>query len=242
MSKILLLETSSEVCSVAVAIDGRVTALVETPETLQHAALLTIQIQECLHQSGLPLAVMDAVALSKGPGSYTSLRVGASVAKGICYALDKPLIAVDTLHALALASKNADTGATPDALYVPMLDARRQEVWLALFDGQLKEVAPPQPLIFENNSFEKYLLDKTGSPALLRIVLSGNGAVKATSATIPNQTVISNITKCSASFLAPLAEEAFQKADFQDIAYFEPFYMKPPNITTPRESTLLTKI
>ena len=242
MTKILLLETSSEVCSVAVAIDGRVAALVETPETLQHAALLTIQIQDCLHQAGLPLAVMDAIALSKGPGSYTSLRVGASVAKGICYALDKPLIAVDTLRALALASINKDSGAMPDDWYVPMLDARRQEVWLALYDSQLQEIIPPQPLIFENNSFEKFLLEKTKSQALPRIVLSGNGSIKAGNAQIPEQTVISQVTKCSATFLAPLALEAFQKVDFQDIAYFEPYYMKPPNITTPRESTVLTKI
>lgn len=242
MGKILLLETSSEVCSVAVAVDGQVAALVETPETLQHAALLTIQIQDCLHQAGLPLAVMDAVALSKGPGSYTSLRVGASVAKGICYALDKPLIAVDTLHTLALASKNADTIATPDNWYVPMLDARRQEVWLAVFDSQLQEIIPPQPHIFENNSFENFLLAQTKCQVLPRIVLSGNGAAKAGNAQIPKQTVISRVMKCSAIFLAELAESAFQRADFQDIAYFEPFYMKPPNITTPRESAALTKI
>jgi tRNA threonylcarbamoyladenosine biosynthesis protein TsaB len=164
------------------------------------------------------------------------------VAKGICYALDKPLIAVDTLHALALASKKADHDATPGDLYVPMLDARRQEVWLALFNSDLQEIVPPQPLIFENNSFEIFLLDKTRSLTLPRIVLSGNGAVKASNAQIPEQTVISSVTKCSATFLASLAEEAFQMADYQDIAYFEPFYMKPPNITTPRESTALTKI
>jgi tRNA threonylcarbamoyladenosine biosynthesis protein TsaB len=233
MAKLLLIETSSEVCSAAVSVDGQVVALVESPEALSHAAILTLHIQDCLHQAGMPIAALDAVAISKGPGAYTALRVGASVAKGICYALDKPLMAVDTLQALAMASKNAETGVTAADLFAPMLDARRQEIWLALYNHQLQEICPAQALVLENNSFENFLQEKTGSSTFARIVLSGNGANKAGIAQIPKGTVISSIKKCSAAYLSELAEATFQKADFQDVAYFEPFYMKPPNITTP---------
>ncbi|MBN8678963.1 MAG: tRNA (adenosine(37)-N6)-threonylcarbamoyltransferase complex dimerization subunit type 1 TsaB [Chitinophagales bacterium] len=233
MAKILLIETSSEVCSAAIAVDGQVLALSELTETPSHAAVLTLQIQACVEQSGITLAELDAVAISKGPGSYTALRVGASVAKGICYALDKPLLAVDTLKALAMAAKNAEKDVTPADLYVPMLDARRQELWLALYDEQLQELSPAQPLILENNSFENYVRDNIGNRTFARIVLSGNGVVKAGNARISEQAVISSVKKCSAAYLTVLAEQAFQVADFQDIAYFEPFYMKPPNITTP---------
>lgn len=233
MAKILLIETSSEVCSTAIAVDGQVLALSELTETPSHAAVLTLQIQACVEQSGITLAELDAVAISKGPGSYTALRVGASVAKGICYALDKPLLAVDTLKSLAMAAKNAEKDVTPADLYVPMLDARRQELWLALYDEQLQELSPAQPLILENNSFENYVRDNIGNRTFARIVLSGNGVVKAGNARISEQAVISSVKKCSAAYLTVLAEQAFQVADFQDIAYFEPFYMKPPNITTP---------
>lgn len=233
MAKILLIETSSEVCSAAIAVDGQVLALSELTETPSHAAVLTLQIQACVEQSGITLAELDAVAISKGPGSYTALRVGASVAKGICYALDKPLLAVDTLKALAMAAKNAEKDVTPADLFVPMLDARRQELWLALYDEQLQELSPAQPLILENNSFENYVRDNIGNRTFARIVLSGNGVVKAGNARISEQAVISSVKKCSAAYLTVLAEQAFQVADFQDIAYFEPFYMKPPNITTP---------
>lgn len=232
MAKILLIETSSEVCSAAIAEDSQLLALSELAETPSHAAVLTLQIQACVEQSGIALAELDAVAISKGPGSYTALRVGASVAKGICYALDKPLLAIDTLRALAMAAKNAEKDVTPADLYVPMLDARRQELWLALYDEQLQELSPAQPLILENNSFEVFLQIKTGNRTFERVVLSGNGVIKTGNAQIPEQAVISSVKKCSAAYLKDLAEQAFQVADFQDIAYFEPYYMKPPNITT----------
>ena len=126
MAKILLIETSGEVCSAAISVDGKVLALVEAPDTQSHAALLTLQIGECSNKAGILLADLDAVAVSKGPGAYTSLRVGASVAKGICFALDKPLIAVDTLLALAHASRlwvgKIPSGNLPTVapIYVPM--------------------------------------------------------------------------------------------------------------------------
>lgn len=239
MAKILLIETSGEVCSAAISVDGRVVALVEAPDTQSHAALLTLQIGECSNKAGIPLAELDAVAVSKGPGAYTSLRVGASVAKGICFALNKPLIAVDTLLALAHASRlwvgKMPSGNLPTVapIYVSMLDARRQEVWLAIYNDDLVEIAPPQPLILENNSFENFVFEKTGGAQIEWIVLSGNGMEKTRSGDNFKKAVFSEQGKCSASYLADLAEQYFQSADFQDVAYFEPYYMKPPNITTP---------
>lgn len=232
MAKILLIETSTEVCSVAISVDGKVVSLSEEQNPPSHAALLTLQIAECTRVAGLPLAQLDAVAVSRGPGAYTALRVGASVAKGICFALEKPLIAVDTLLGLASGSAHLEPEPVPlSTLFAPMLDARREEVWLALYDAELREIAPAQPLILENNSFEKLLLTLSGYAACDRIVLSGNGMKKLRSGAFPEKTVFSTLACCSAVHLADLAEGQFQSSDFQDIAYFEPFYMKPPNIT-----------
>jgi len=248
MAKILLIETSSEVCSAAISVDGRVVALSENLEAPSHAALLTLQISECSKAVGIPLAQLDAVALSRGPGAYTALRVGSSVAKGICYALGKPLLAVDTLLALAHASREARANVQAPTsivhcptsniqrptsnIFVPLLDARRQEVWLALYDDAMVEIAPAQPLILENNSFQKFVSAKMGEVLVSGIVLAGNGMEKMRSGEYSEKLIFSEINKCSAGHLSVLAEQIFQSGDFQDIVYFEPFYMKPPNITT----------
>jgi len=239
MAKILLLETSTEVCSAAISVDGKVEALSENLDAPNHAALLTLQIEDCAQRAGLALDQLDAVALSRGPGSYSSLRVGASVAKGICYALDKPLIAVDTLKALALASQIEAAPENPEQamFFAPMLDARRQEVWLALYDSAMRETAPAQPLIFENNLFEVFLREKLQEVYPCRVILSGNGMHKARNGSESDNLIFSTVRKCSAQHLSVWAEQQFQASDFQDIAYFEPFYMKPPNITTSLKPT-----
>ncbi len=235
MSRILLIETATDVCSVACCVDGQVVALAEEAPTLLHAALLTLQIKDCVRQAGFPLAALDAVALSSGPGSYTSLRVGTSVAKGICYALDKPLLAVDTLLTLAQASQAAvpDDAAQP-TLFVPMLDARRQEVWAAVYDAQGQMLAPAQPVILENDLFEVFIAAFMGHQPNARLVFSGNGMDKLLNVPMPPNAVFSEVKKCSAPYLAALATLLFQNSDFQEVAYFEPFYMKPPNITIPK--------
>lgn len=232
MAKILLIETSSEVCSAAIGVDGQIIALAEDLNAQSHAALLTLQIEACTKSAGITLAELDAVALSQGPGAYTALRVGASVAKGICYALDKPLIAVDTLQALAAASVSCPVPASANpSIFAPMLDARRAEIWLALYDADLREIAPAQPLILENNSFENFVLAQTSGLPFDWIVLSGNGVEKTRNGSLFQKAVISGILQCSARHLIGLATKKFQNADFQDIAYFEPVYLKPPNIT-----------
>lgn len=236
MAKLLLIETATEVCSAAIAVDGRVIALAEEPDQPNHAARLTLLIQECTRQAGLTLAALDAVALSRGPGSYTSLRVGSSVAKGICYALDKPLLAVDTLRALAgaaLAEYHKTEADLSDLLILPMLDARRKEVWTAVYDAQLHELVPAQPLVLEHNLFADYLHAIPGKHPESRYVVTGNGGLKLENEKFFEGSVFSPVRKCSAAYLSSLALIKFQNADFQDISYFEPFYMKMPNITTP---------
>ncbi|GAB4495595.1 MAG: tRNA (adenosine(37)-N6)-threonylcarbamoyltransferase complex dimerization subunit type 1 TsaB [Saprospiraceae bacterium] len=238
MSRILLIETATEVCSVAIAVDGEVVALVEEPQAPSHATLLTLQIEKCVGMSGIPLATLDAVAVSSGPGSYTSLRVGASVAKGICYALDKPLIAVNTLLALAWASREEPSiiNHPSSTVFVPMLDARRQEVWLAVYDAELRTIVEERPLILENNLFENFIHQSLSEAAGKTLVVGGNGSEKLKNVLTRENVVFSSVKKCSARHLAALAERFFQQADFQNVAYFEPFYMKAPNITTPSKA------
>lgn len=253
MARILLIETATEVCSAALAVDGVVVALQEELNCTNHSALLTVQIEACVRQSGIPLHALDAVAISQGPGSYTALRVGASVAKGICYALEKPLIAVDTLLALAASGLESlkfdpeasgrssslqpmpnfqlQTSNSPTFL-MPMLDARRQEVWTAVYDAEMRLLAPAQPLIMENDLFEIFI--RTAIPDFhnVQVILSGNGAQKLENVRHGKEAVQSTKKTCSAADLAGWAERFFQISDFQDIAYWSPFYMKLPNITT----------
>ncbi|MEQ1744272.1 MAG: tRNA (adenosine(37)-N6)-threonylcarbamoyltransferase complex dimerization subunit type 1 TsaB [Saprospiraceae bacterium] len=243
MAKILLIETATEVCSTAIAIDGTVVALAEDFNQPNHAACLTLLVESCSSQANIPLAELDAVAISRGPGSYTSLRVGAAVAKGICYALDKPLIAVDTLLALASASigdhcaslASDAPGANKPVFYMPMLDARRKEVWTAIYDYNLREIVPAQPLILEHELFQIFLHNAPNALASGLLVVSGNGAKKMLNGDIFENAVFSEPRICSATHLAVIAEQRFQNADFQDKTYFEPFYMKPPNITVPKK-------
>ena len=234
MARILLIETATEVCSAALAVDGVVVALQEELNCTSHSALLTVQIEACVRQSGIPLHALDAVAISQGPGSYTALRVGASVAKGICYALEKPLIAVDTLLALATSSALHPPPSTlrPPPYFMPMLDARRQEVWTAVYDAEMRLLAPAQPLIMENDLFEIFI--RTAIPDFhnVQVILSGNGAQKLENVRHGKEAVQSTKKTCSAADLAGWAERFFQISDFQDIAYWSPFYMKLPNITT----------
>lgn len=236
MARILLIETATEVCSTAIAVDGIVVAIEEELQAPSHSALLTLQIDACVKTSGIALADLDAVAVSRGPGSYTALRVGASVAKGICYALDKPLIALDTLFALAHAGKEAYPPPTPATVYIPMLDARRQEVWLAVYDASMNMLAPAQPLILEDKLFENYM--RTAFPDALpdRLVFSGNGSLKLSNVKLDEKMAVQTVKNCSARHFSTIVERFFQNNDFQDIVYFEPFYMKPPNITTPSKA------
>jgi tRNA threonylcarbamoyladenosine biosynthesis protein TsaB len=240
-SKILLIETATEVCGAGIAIDGVLMSFREEFNTLHHANLLTIQIKECLIELGIQMSDLDAVAVSSGPGSYTSLRVGISVAKGICYAIQKPLIAVDTLEALAQESKKLLQESNPEIFknkitYIPMIDARRMEVCLSLFDDNLLPLLRSDAKILENNMFEK---ENSQYPSLENCdwyVFSGNGSPKVKDVLLFKKKVFYSISCCSVRYMANLANIFLQSSDFQSLAYFEPTYMKPPNITTTRNT------
>jgi tRNA threonylcarbamoyladenosine biosynthesis protein TsaB len=235
MATILLLETATDVCAVGIAVDGRLAAAATEPPPAAHAAHLTILIRQCLEQAGLNPTDLDAVAVSAGPGSYTGLRVGASVAKGVCYALNKPLIAVNTLDALAYGMWAAQSEPRDAYHFMPMLDARRQEVWTALYDHQLQRLTQPQPLILENNLFS-FFEAQTGRAVIpKKLILGGNGSFKTAGGGYQPKAVISPVVQCAAAFLLTAAEAKFNSSDFEDIAYFEPFYMKPPNITVSKK-------
>jgi len=225
MAVILNIETATERCSVAIGKDGNLLVEKTSEEQYSHAAKLTLLIEQCLSSVNLELANLDAIAVSSGPGSYTGLRIGSSTAKGICYALDKPLIAISTLQALAWASILAEAKAP--AIYIPMIDARRMEVYAAGYDESGATTFNSRPIIIDENSFADIL--QSGH----RIVLSGNGSGKC-KAVLEHPQIKYKEIYCSAAHLIPLSEEAFEQGQLADLAYFAPSYLKKPNITTPK--------
>ncbi|MBK7873510.1 MAG: tRNA (adenosine(37)-N6)-threonylcarbamoyltransferase complex dimerization subunit type 1 TsaB [Saprospiraceae bacterium] len=226
MPLILQIETATDVCSICISQNEELIALQEITQFSDHASKITLLIEACLQQANLTLKDLDAVAVSQGPGSYTALRIGVSTAKGICYALNKPLIAVDTLQALALATFQTEQ---KDALYCPMIDARRMEVYCAIFDQDSQLIKEATALKIEETTFDNYFTKGQN------IVFSGNGAEKCKAILTSEFAHFSPIV-CSAKHLIPLAFQAFQNEHFADLAYFEPFYLKPPNITTPKKN------
>jgi tRNA threonylcarbamoyladenosine biosynthesis protein TsaB len=226
MPAILLIETATEICSTAISQDGAIIAQKEAEAPYSHGEQLTLQIQTCCKEAGLSLAQLDAVAISAGPGSYTALRIGTATAKGICYARQKPLVAVDTLEAIAVATI-AKTQ-REKALYLPMIDARRMEVYTAIFDGQGQCLEPPHARVISESSFDQYLEQGYS------LVLSGNGAEKCLSI-LPEKGVHFEAIYCRAKNLIPMAEKKLKNNQVESLAYFEPFYLKPPNITTPKK-------
>ena len=228
MALILNIDTSTAVCSVALAKDGQTIALKENNEGLNHSVLLGTYVNEILQENNLTVAALDAVAVSMGPGSYTGLRIGVSMAKGLCYGAGKPLIAVPTLQALALSVANQYQ---EEALYCPMIDARRMEVYTAFYNRSNHMVIDTKAEIIDENSFAELLATNV-------IYFFGNGSdIIKNTLTSPNARFISGI-ETSARNLAPLAEQAWQNKQFVDVAYFEPFYLKDFVATTPKKKVL----
>ncbi len=184
-----------------------------------HAEALSSLIQECLDNAGIPVDKLDAIALSNGPGSYTGLRIGASTAKGICFALNIPLIPVDTLKSMAAALLAGE----PDwkGLIWPMTDARRMEVYHAVFDAKLNQLSKPVNAIWGEAGFNPF-------PDRNDIVICGDGSDKLKNVlSLPYR-----IIHPHAKHLCNAAEEAFLKAEFADVDTYQPFYLKQANITT----------
>ena len=218
---ILCLETSTTVCSVALNDICCTIALRESEKQNAHSEKITTFIKEVMDTAGIDYPQLDAVAVSKGPGSYTGLRIGVSTAKGICYAADLPLMAIDTLEAMAYGIKEK-LGSQIDKndLLIPMIDARRMEVYASIFDANLNKIEDTAALIIDENTFADLRKEH-------HLWLFGDGAPKL-SKIFEGQDNISIIDgfKPSAAYMRSLAERALLDKSFVDVAYFEPFYLK----------------
>ncbi|MFN0257865.1 tRNA (adenosine(37)-N6)-threonylcarbamoyltransferase complex dimerization subunit type 1 TsaB [Pedobacter ureilyticus] len=226
MSTILQIETATPVCSVAISVDGKTIALKEEKAPNIHAASLTLFIEEAMKMAKLAYADLDAIAVSKGPGSYTGLRIGVSTAKGLCFALDKPLIAINTLKMMAngYLSQHPNFG----GLVCPMIDARRMEVFTAVFDHRLGEVENTHAKIVDDKSFVLELQNNY-------ISFIGDGAEKCKAVIDDPNAHFKLDNYNSATYMSSLAFAAYQANEFEDVAYFEPFYLKDFVFTTSKK-------
>jgi len=216
MSLILQIETATTVCSVALSENGNVLAYKEIQQRNVHAEVITLFIDEVLKMANKQYNELNAVAVSCGPGSYTGLRIGISVTKGLCYSLDIPLIAIETLEAMADGMQTA----IDKVLFCPMIDARRMEVFTAVFDADGNQIKATSAEIIDQDSFSDLL--KTN-----KIIFFGDGAAKCSDVLggSPNAQIIPDFQN-SALHLTKKATEKFQAKDFEDTAYFEPYYLK----------------
>jgi tRNA threonylcarbamoyladenosine biosynthesis protein TsaB len=227
MATILLLETATEVCSAAISRDGQIIALRETQENFNHSEKLTVFIEELFAEEAVYPQMPDAVCVSKGPGSYTGLRIGVSVAKGICYALNIPLIAISTLEAMAYQVAQNHLKLPANTLLCPMIDARRMEVFYAMYDHNGKQMTDISAKIIDENSFDEELNHNT-------IFFFGNGALKCKSVLSHPNAKFAEEVNASARFMPTLAENYFNQKKFVNVAYFEPFYLKDFVATIPK--------
>lgn len=230
MSLILHLETAASVCSVALANEGKLIAIRESDEKNAHSKVITRFIEEVMRETGNDLSDLDAVAVSEGPGSYTGLRIGVATAKGLCYSLDRPMIAVPTLQSMAagMVVGSKDKLFRLPVFYVPMLDARRMEVYDAVFDANGKLVRETRAEIIDDRSFAEFLKDH-------QLVFAGDGAEKCKSIFGGHPDVFfAEDFRITASSMIPLALQKFQTKAFEDVAYFEPAYLKDFIAAKPR--------
>jgi tRNA threonylcarbamoyladenosine biosynthesis protein TsaB len=217
MCTILQIETATQSCSAAISRDGETIALKEIVAQNVHAASLTLFIDEVMGMADMQYPQLDAVAVSKGPGSYTGLRIGVSTAKGLCFALDKPLIGIDTLKMMA----DGFFKSNPDyqGLVCPMIDARRLEVYTALFNNRMEMLEPVSAKIIDEKSFQEVLQSS-------EVTFIGDGSSKCKDLIHSEKAQFSTLNFNSAANMSGLAFKAFNARSFEDVAYFEPFYLK----------------
>lgn len=216
MGLILNLETSTTNCSVCIAKDGKIAGIKElNSANYSHAEKLHVFIDELMQSTGSKMQDLDAIAVSMGPGSYTGLRIGVSAAKGLCYALGVPLISVDTLKSMAAQLILNEK----DAILIPVLDARRMEVYSAVFDGQLHQIRETKAEIIDENSFQEYRNLKS-------VHFLGSGAEKIKEVLTEEYITYHCDVIPSAKEMASISHQKFASKDFEDLAYFEPYYLK----------------
>ena len=217
---LLCIETSTSVCSVALTDKGKLISFREINEGFSHTEKLTVFISEVLNEAGITVKDLLTIAVSSGPGSYTGLRIGVSVAKGLCLAIDKPLISISTLESMSWGAKNKINKNDSDILFCPMIDARRMEVYSALYDLQLKCLHPSSAIILSEDFFAEESKGK-------KVYYFGNGAEKC-------RTILNNHNEFifypeiypSAKFMSVLALDKFINKQFENLSLFEPFYLK----------------
>lgn len=217
MSLILSIDTSTKVCSVALHKEGKLLVINELYTEKSHSGMLTTLCENVVKHAGFSLQDLDAIAVAKGPGSYTGLRIGVSTAKGFCFALDKPLVAVNTLEAMAYQVKDFY-----DSRYLicPMIDARRMEVFCQIFDNEMNIILATEAKIIDEDSFLK-LLEQN------KIVFIGDGSAKCQEKiTHPNAIFPKTEITPTAKTIGILATNLYEKSLFENVVTFEPFYLK----------------
>ena len=219
MALILSLETATPVCSVALHKDGKLLGLMELHLGQSHSALLGVLVEDTVRHAGYSFEDLDLIAVSKGPGSYTGLRIGTASAKGLCFTLDIPLVAINTLEAMAYGVARYGIS---ESYLCPMIDARRMEVYALIVDEQMNLIMPTSPIVVEEGTFENFMKDRP-------VLFFGDGASKCKEVLSANSNArfVDHITP-SAENIGVLAHEMQKenKLVYEDLAYFEPFYLK----------------
>lgn len=237
MSYFLCIDTATAVCSVVLTQNDKVLSMKESTEEKAHASYLGIFIEQVLNEAAISVNQLDAVAVSKGPGSYTGLRIGVSTAKGLCYGADVPMISAETLQIMsngmcreALKTFTIDFSADA-ALYCPMIDARRMEVYTALFDSNNQRINETMAMIVKENSFDSILQNA-------QVVFAGNGADKCRALLKHKNALFLDNFNHSALYMINIVQQAYHESKFENLAYFEPYYLKDFITTTPKRKVL----
>jgi tRNA threonylcarbamoyladenosine biosynthesis protein TsaB len=217
LSRILHIETATQNCSVSLSENGKLLAFKEQTGNYTHAENLTVFIQQTLEEANFNFNQLDAISVSKGPGSYTGLRIGVSTAKGICFALEIPLIAVDTLKSM---TKGVLLNQIEADFFCPMIDARRMEVYAEIVDKKLNVVRSVNADIVDENTYSEFLRENS-------VCFFGNGMIKCKEILSTfNTSIFVEGIEPSAKYMVEMATEKFLKKEFEDVAYFEPHYLK----------------
>lgn len=219
MALLLNIDTATDKASVSITVNGVSQALVENNLQKEHASFIHKATKSVLNTSGYQLSDIDAFAVTSGPGSYTGLRVGMATAKGFCFAMSKPLITINTLKAMTIAALEAVKDDQEEYFYCPMIDARRMEVFTALYDRELNVIMPPTALVLEETIFDNYSQNK-------KIMFFGNGSRKFELGLRRTEQSLLIDIEFNANHLGVIAEEAFTKQHFADLFYSQPTYLK----------------
>lgn len=217
MNYILAIESATKVCSVAIYQNFGLLDAIEYNGDYSHAEKLAVFVNDILEKHNIQATELSAIAISKGPGSYTGLRIGVALAKGMCYSLSIPLIAISTLEALAFRAK--ESFKINAGIIVPMIDARRMEVYKAVYDGELKTLEKVQATILDEKSLENHLSQSN-------VYCVGDGAEKIENVVKHSRLIVHSDCLPSARFFGPQIENKFKSASFENLAYFEPYYLK----------------